>query len=98
MSKPCVKPRLPGRPPRAPSFPAIAAPGRHGGRRESGLEGAPCRRERGRAQTRGGKGVSEQVSRFPVVELEELPADLRLRVAAIAEKSGFVPNIFRALG
>jgi uncharacterized peroxidase-related enzyme len=38
------------------------------------------------------------VSRFPTVELEDLPADLRERIGAIAEKSGFVPNIFRALG
>lgn len=38
------------------------------------------------------------VSRFPVVELDGLPDDLRDRVGAIAEKSGFVPNIFRALG
>jgi uncharacterized peroxidase-related enzyme len=37
-------------------------------------------------------------SRFGVTELEELPADLRERVGLIAEKSGFVPNIFRALG
>ncbi|HET6499958.1 MAG TPA: peroxidase-related enzyme [Amycolatopsis sp.] len=42
--------------------------------------------------------ASDQVSRFPVVELDELPEDLRERVGAIAEKSGFVPNIFRALG
>ena len=37
-------------------------------------------------------------SRFGVTELEDLPADLRERVGAIAERSGFVPNIFRALG
>jgi uncharacterized peroxidase-related enzyme len=37
-------------------------------------------------------------SRFGVVELDELPADLRERIGAIAEKSGFVPNVFRALG
>jgi uncharacterized peroxidase-related enzyme len=37
------------------------------------------------------------VSRFGVVEPGELPDDLRQRVAAIAEKSGFVPNVFRAL-
>jgi len=37
-------------------------------------------------------------SRFPVTELEELPDDLRERVGLIAQKSGFVPNIFRALG
>lgn len=38
-----------------------------------------------------------EVSRFGVVELSEFPDDLRERVAVIAEKSGFVPNIFRAL-
>ncbi|UJW30934.1 peroxidase-related enzyme [Saccharothrix sp. AJ9571] len=42
--------------------------------------------------------MSEDVSRFPVVELDGLPEDLRERVGAIAGKSGFVPNIFRALG
>lgn len=39
-----------------------------------------------------------QVSRFPVVEPADMPEDLRERVGAIAEKSGFVPNVFRALG
>ncbi|WP_192909575.1 peroxidase-related enzyme [Gandjariella thermophila] len=38
------------------------------------------------------------VSRFPVTEVEQLPDDLRERVTAVAEKTGFVPNIFRALG
>ena len=38
------------------------------------------------------------VSRFPVVSVDDLPLDLRERVGAIAEKSGFVPNIFLALG
>ena len=42
--------------------------------------------------------MTESISRFPVVELDELPDDLRERVGAIAERSGFVPNIFRALG
>ena len=37
------------------------------------------------------------VSRFGHVELEDMPEDLRARVGAIAEKSGFVPNVFRAL-
>jgi uncharacterized peroxidase-related enzyme len=37
-------------------------------------------------------------SRFGVTELDELPADLRERIGEIASKSGFVPNIFRALG
>jgi len=39
-----------------------------------------------------------EVSRFGVVEPADLPDDLRERIGAIAEKSGFVPNIFRALG
>ncbi|MEU7818637.1 peroxidase-related enzyme [Pseudonocardia sp. NPDC049154] len=37
------------------------------------------------------------VSRFGHVELEDMPEDLRDRIGAIAEKSGFVPNVFRAL-
>ncbi|MGH4025717.1 MAG: peroxidase-related enzyme [Pseudonocardiaceae bacterium] len=38
-----------------------------------------------------------EVSRFGVVELADFPADLRERISVIVEKSGFVPNIFRAL-
>lgn len=38
------------------------------------------------------------MSRFVMTEPEDLPDDLRERVGAITEKSGFVPNIFRALG
>lgn len=37
-------------------------------------------------------------SRFGVVEVEDLPEDLRERIEAIRERSGFVPNVFRALG
>lgn len=37
------------------------------------------------------------MSRFGHVELEDMPEDLRDRIGAIAEKSGFVPNVFRAL-
>jgi uncharacterized peroxidase-related enzyme len=37
-------------------------------------------------------------SRFGVTELEDLPEDLRERVGEISRRSGFVPNIFRALG
>jgi uncharacterized peroxidase-related enzyme len=42
--------------------------------------------------------MAEQVSRFGIVSLDELPADLSERIGAIAEKSGFVPNVFLALG
>jgi uncharacterized peroxidase-related enzyme len=37
-------------------------------------------------------------SRFGMTEPSELPADLRERIGEIARRSGFVPNIFRALG
>ena len=37
------------------------------------------------------------VSRFGHVDLEDMPDDLRERIGVIAEKSGFVPNVFRAL-
>ena len=37
-------------------------------------------------------------SRFGMTELDDLPDDLRERVGEIATKSGFVPNICRALG
>jgi uncharacterized peroxidase-related enzyme len=38
------------------------------------------------------------VSRFGLTELEGLPDDLRERIGEVVSKSGFVPNIFRALG
>jgi uncharacterized peroxidase-related enzyme len=38
------------------------------------------------------------ISRFPVVELADMEPDLRERIGVIAEKSGFVPNVFLALG
>jgi uncharacterized peroxidase-related enzyme len=38
-----------------------------------------------------------EVSRFGHVELADMPDDLRERIGAIAERSGFVPNVFRAL-
>jgi uncharacterized peroxidase-related enzyme len=37
-------------------------------------------------------------SRFALTEIDDLPDDLRERIGEIASKSGFVPNIFRALG
>ncbi|MFC1664693.1 peroxidase-related enzyme [Pseudomonadota bacterium] len=37
------------------------------------------------------------ISRFPVPQLEELPDDIRERILAVQEKSGFVPNVFLAL-
>ncbi len=43
-------------------------------------------------------GDTHEVSRFGHVEAADLPPDLRARIETIAEKSGFVPNVFRALG
>ena len=37
------------------------------------------------------------ISRFPVPELKDIPEDIRNRILAVQEKSGFVPNVFLAL-
>ena len=37
------------------------------------------------------------ISRYPVPKLEDLPQDMRERIAAVQEKSGFVPNVFLTL-
>jgi uncharacterized peroxidase-related enzyme len=39
----------------------------------------------------------KRISRFPVPSLKDLPADMRERIDSVAEKTGFVPNVFRAL-
>lgn len=42
--------------------------------------------------------MDADISRFGSVKLDDLPEDLAERIGAIAEKSGFVPNVFLALG
>jgi uncharacterized peroxidase-related enzyme len=37
------------------------------------------------------------ISRFSLPNLSDLPNDIRERIAAVQEKSGFVPNVFLAL-
>jgi uncharacterized peroxidase-related enzyme len=37
------------------------------------------------------------ISRFPVPDVDALPADIRERIVAVQEKSGFVPNVFLVL-
>ena len=37
------------------------------------------------------------ISRFPVPEIRDLPEDIRSRILAVQEKSGFVPNVFLVL-
>ncbi|PIQ56690.1 MAG: alkylhydroperoxidase [Comamonadaceae bacterium CG12_big_fil_rev_8_21_14_0_65_59_15] len=41
--------------------------------------------------------VAPAISRFPVPELKDLPEDIRTRILAVQEKSGFVPNVFLVL-
>src|SRR3954469_24899760 len=37
------------------------------------------------------------ISRFPVPTLADLPEDIRVRLLAVQEKSGFIPNVFLVL-
>lgn len=37
------------------------------------------------------------ISRFPVPDLADMPQDIRARIEAVQEKSGFVPNVFLVL-
>ena len=37
------------------------------------------------------------ISRFPVPSIDALPEDIRARLLAVQEKSGFVPNVFLTL-
>lgn len=41
--------------------------------------------------------TARPISRYPVPELQDLPQDIRERILAVQEKSGFVPNVFLAL-
>ena len=44
-----------------------------------------------------GRTRKPRLSRFPVPKITELPEDLRERIIAVQEKSGFVPNVFFVL-
>jgi uncharacterized peroxidase-related enzyme len=41
--------------------------------------------------------MNQPISRYPVPELGQLPEDVRARILAVQEKSGFVPNVFLVL-
>ena len=41
--------------------------------------------------------MTAPISRFPIPALADLPPDIRARIEMVAEKSGFVPNVFLAL-
>lgn len=40
---------------------------------------------------------SKSISRYPVPQLKDLPADILARIEAVQEKAGFVPNVFLTL-
>ena len=39
----------------------------------------------------------QPISRFPVPDIADVPDDIRARILAVQEKSGFVPNVFLLL-
>ena len=41
--------------------------------------------------------MADPICRFPTPELDDLPEDIRARILAVQEKSGFVPHVFAAL-
>lgn len=41
--------------------------------------------------------ASAAISRFPIPKLEDMPEDIRERIVAVQEKSGFIPNVFLTL-
>ena len=43
------------------------------------------------------KQPSHPISRFPIPALADLPTDIREKILAVQEKSGFVPNVFLVL-
>lgn len=40
---------------------------------------------------------TKPISRYPIIDVADMPDDLRTRVLEVQEKAGFVPNIFVAL-
>ena len=41
--------------------------------------------------------AKKPISRFPIPEINNLPLDIREKIMAVQEKSGFVPNVFLTL-
>jgi uncharacterized peroxidase-related enzyme len=42
----------------------------------------------------GKSNMTQQISRFPVPEIKDMPEDIRARILEVQEKAGFVPNVF----
>ena len=43
------------------------------------------------------KDPSHPIARFPIPALADLPTDIREKILAVQDKSGFVPNVFLVL-
>ena len=43
------------------------------------------------------QSAAAPIGRFPIPKLAEMPDDIRARVLAVQEKSGFIPNVFLVL-
>jgi len=41
--------------------------------------------------------MTHPISRYPIPDLKDVPADVRERILAVQEKAGFVPNVFLVL-
>jgi uncharacterized peroxidase-related enzyme len=67
------------------------------GRGKGGREKAS--KEKGGKEKAGKEGNSPatEADRYPMADIDDLPADIRDRILAVQEKSGFVPNVFLKL-
>lgn len=41
--------------------------------------------------------TKQQISRYPIPDVNELPDDIKERILAVQEKAGFIPNVFLTL-
>ncbi|MFZ2100840.1 MAG: peroxidase-related enzyme [Oricola sp.] len=41
--------------------------------------------------------ATQPISRYPIPDLKDVPEDIRERILAVQEKSGFIPNVFLLL-
>jgi uncharacterized peroxidase-related enzyme len=48
------------------------------------------------ASTNSSLGMGPVNPRFPLPDLNDLPADIKLRILSVQEKSGFIPTVFLA--
>src|SRR5699024_8395645 len=59
--------------------------------------GVPAGNQRGEHMT-AETSADRPISRFEVPKIDDLPADIAERIRQVEDKTGFVPNVFLALG